>query len=301
MRVLIFDADTLVWAVAYNNRDEQTPDKMYTAIDNMLSLALRNTKADKYCGFIQGRDNSHRHKLFQSYKANRPPKPEWFTKWKPDIERYLTNPYGRWKFEFVEGMEVDDAVASVVKILEEEKYYSDRSSDYTPIICSIDKDLKQIPGKHYNPEKKEMTIVSEQEALHNLCRQILMGDSIDGIKGLKGVGKVKAERMLKQEDGQYTPEPWLVLTNYILHHKSSSVGMLSFSENAIQVILKQDPNFQFKLNNVTQDDTIHNTAVDSDLRPDSNSGDTGDGSIPSSQHSSQDNEGGVQAPTTETV
>lgn len=250
MRVTVFDADTLMWAVAYNNREESTPDKMYVSIDNMLRLALNNTKADMYCGFIQGRDNSHRHKLFKSYKANRPPRPEWFTKWKPAIEAYLTDPFGKWKFEFVEGMEVDDAVASVVAVIEDQNERLECKENCTfPIICSIDKDLRQIAGEHYNPEKKETTHVTADEANYALCKQLLMGDSIDGIKGLKGIGKAKSGKILEN----IAPQDMIheVLNTYVRANAGFNGelarGVLEFAENAMQIVLKQDINFKFTL------------------------------------------------------
>lgn len=239
MRVVIIDADSLMWAVAYNNREESVPDKMYVAIDNMLSLALRNTRADKYCGFIQGRDNSHRHKLFKSYKANRPPRPEWFSKWRPDIEVYLTDPFGKWRFQFVDGVEVDDAVASVSSILAKQE-------GATPVICSIDKDLKQIAGEHYNPQKQETTFITQEQADYLLCKQILMGDSVDGIKGLKGIGKAKAEKML--EAIKESPGYVIVLEEYLrANDMNVAKGLLEFAINAIQVILVQNPEFEYTL------------------------------------------------------
>lgn len=238
MRITLIDGDTLVWAVAYNNKDEDTPDKMYVAIDSMLSLALRNTKADKYCGFIQGRDNSHRHKLFKSYKANRPPRPEWFSKWKPAIEVYLTDPFGKWRFQFVDGVEVDDAVASVSSILAKQE-------GAVPIICSIDKDLKQIAGEHYNPQKQETTIVTQEQADYLLCRQILMGDAVDGIKGLKGIGIAKATKLLEGVPNDLMSQ--IVLREYIAANKQLALGLLEFSENTLMVTLKQDPGFEYTL------------------------------------------------------
>jgi DNA polymerase-1 len=73
------------------------------------------------------------------------------------------------------------------------------------VICSIDKDLECIPGKHYKiPIKQNLSIdkgeikeISVLESLHLYYRQLLMGDSTDNIPGIPGVGKVKATKYLK--------------------------------------------------------------------------------------------------------
>ena len=62
--------------------------------------------------------------------------------------------------------------------------------------ASNDKDLDNTPGWHYNFIKKERYYVSENEAYRNFYRQALMGDSVDNIPGLKGIGPAKAETIL---------------------------------------------------------------------------------------------------------
>jgi hypothetical protein len=62
--------------------------------------------------------------------------------------------------------------------------------------ASNDKDLDNTPGWHYNFIKKERYYVSENEAARNFYRQTLMGDVVDNIPGLKGIGPAKAEAIL---------------------------------------------------------------------------------------------------------
>ena len=64
------------------------------------------------------------------------------------------------------------------------------------IILSTDKDFDQLPGRHYNPTKQELYTVSEEDATRFLYEQILTGDRVDNIIGLKGVGPVKAKKAL---------------------------------------------------------------------------------------------------------
>jgi 5'-3' exonuclease len=61
-----------------------------------------------------------------------------------------------------------------------------------------------IPGMHYNFVKKEYHEVSELDGIKQFYRQMLIGDSVDNIVGVKGIGKVKAARLIdpleKRED-----------------------------------------------------------------------------------------------------
>ncbi len=65
------------------------------------------------------------------------------------------------------------------------------------VLVSIDKDLMQLPGRHYNFVTKEEVNVSPKEAVLNFYCQVLTGDSTDNILGLSGIGPVKAKRALE--------------------------------------------------------------------------------------------------------
>jgi 5'-3' exonuclease len=71
-------------------------------------------------------------------------------------------------------------------------------------ICSIDKDLDQIPGWHLNFVKELKYEVTPQEGLRKFYHQLLTGDlACDNIPGLKGIGPKKADKAL---DGCLTEE-----------------------------------------------------------------------------------------------
>lgn len=79
------------------------------------------------------------------------------------------------------------------------------------IIVSLDKDMLMIPGTHYSwhieggpPEKRwvreaKLQDVSRIEGLRHFYTQMLTGDTSDNIKGVKGIGKVGAARMLSDD------------------------------------------------------------------------------------------------------
>lgn len=85
------------------------------------------------------------------------------------------------------GAEADDALAI---------FY--REGD---VLVSTDKDLLQVPGRHYNWVDNEERTVGKKEGAINLYTQILSGDSTDNIPGIEGVGPVKAHQMLKDCTG----------------------------------------------------------------------------------------------------
>lgn len=85
------------------------------------------------------------------------------------------------------------------------------SANKDAICVSIDKDLKQLPGRHYDFTKKEEATISAKEAVINFYSQVLSGDPTDAVPGLPGVGPVKARKAL--EGCRSAAECWQVALN----------------------------------------------------------------------------------------
>ncbi len=66
------------------------------------------------------------------------------------------------------------------------------------IICSPDKDMRQIPGKLY--DMKEVTTIEPEEGEKWHLIQTLAGDQTDGYSGVPGIG-IKRAVSLFEEDG----------------------------------------------------------------------------------------------------
>jgi len=64
------------------------------------------------------------------------------------------------------------------------------------IIVSDDKDMLSVPSELYRPTKDERLTVTEQEADKFVLMQTLIGDPVDGYKGVPGIGPKKAEALL---------------------------------------------------------------------------------------------------------
>lgn len=93
----------------------------------------------------------------------------------------------------VDGMEADDALS----ITQWHHYTKDTSWD--TIIVSQDKDLKMVPGPHYNPSKRQYFEMSPADARFSFYVQLLAGDlSTDNIPGVYRVGEKTAAARLRK-------------------------------------------------------------------------------------------------------
>ena len=88
----------------------------------------------------------------------------------------------------MQGQEADDAIGI-------RAYEFEDVEDY--VIMSIDKDLDMIHGWHYNFIKDNKYFIDDQQAIKHFYTQILTGDRVDNIIGLKGIGPKKAEKILE--------------------------------------------------------------------------------------------------------
>lgn len=129
-------------------------------------------------------DSNFRDQVFAKYKAHRAESPIAFAV--KALRKRLVEEGIAIK---AEGMEADDQI----RIWRQEA----KASNTPCIICSVDKDLKMIPGKHYNLKSREISDISEEMAERVFYEQILKGDSTDNIGGLPGIGDIKARRMLE--------------------------------------------------------------------------------------------------------
>ena len=182
-KVVLIDADSLMYFSSYGSEEEQilSETKLSEKIYDILNIVERSYKVDSYYIFVKG-SNNFRYKIFPAYKKNRPEK-------HPIIEvlnKYLVETMGAIESHNAES---DDYVFSYSQIPK----FKGRS-----IICSVDKDLRQIPGIHYDYQKNKYHIIDEETAKYNLAIQMIMGDAADGIPGLKGYGPVKAEKIIKK-------------------------------------------------------------------------------------------------------
>ena len=174
----LVDADIIAYRCAAAGEEDDLSDVLMST-ENFIKDMYRRINLGKYIFFLTGSNNfRHDVAVTKPYKGNRKDvaKPKHLY----DVRDFLVEHFNSM---VIDGFEADDALASA-------RYrYGEQS-----VILTIDKDLYQIPGYHYNFVKDERYLVSAVEACYNLWKQVVTGDSTDNIPGLAGVGEAKFDK-----------------------------------------------------------------------------------------------------------
>jgi hypothetical protein len=156
-------------------------------VDDRIKGILEAVGADDYKCYLTGKGNFRNDvATILKYKGTRyAPKPYHYQ----NIWDHLV---GKYNAEVITGMEADDAISIA-------QYQGDGQT----VICSRDKDLRMVPGFHYSwqcgdrqPEKP-LYEISEFQGHYNWAYQMLVGDTVDNIWGVPGIGPVKAAKFLE--------------------------------------------------------------------------------------------------------
>ena len=226
--IALIDADSLI----YYEMGKPTLEEALTGIDSRINQMLEITKANAFAGFLtSGKCFRYAAAVSRPYKGNRKhgDKPIIF----PAIKEYLKQ---HWNCISIPELEADDLVS----------YYHD---PLKTVICSPDKDvLYQNKGIHYNYGKAEMVVVDENEALTFLWKQMLMGDSTDGIGGIPKVGPKTADKWLESLLPFEMPE--FVLKKYI-EMFGYATGICIFAETFKLIYILKTP-----------EDTLRETGIE---------------------------------------
>lgn len=186
--LVIIDADSLVYLVGYNLAGVEIEMLGIRQLDEMIESILKDTFSPHYVGFfgkIGGRNFRYDMAVTKPYKGTRPDKEDWYVFWEPVLKKHMENVWG---FNAVDKVEADDAVIIAHKAF--------NGKFNKVIIASPDKDLKQCAGHHFDYKTKIKLEVDQNMADQLFCKQLLLGDSTDGIPGLPGCGKKGAEDVL---------------------------------------------------------------------------------------------------------
>lgn len=180
MTIALIDADILVYRVGFASEDQPSGIALARLRESVGGiLDALNTR--DYVSYLSSTDKSNfRYQIYPEYKANRTqPRPVHYDL----IRGALEHDYGS---IIVTGQEADDAIGIHSQSVED------------TIIVTIDKDMNQLPGKHYNFVKGLLFTVTPEEGLKYFYHQLLMGDRTDNIPGLTGIGEKKAAKALAQ-------------------------------------------------------------------------------------------------------
>lgn len=182
-KVVVFDADSVVFFTIYNGKDEYgnknpefTEDDLDYLKSKLSEMVMKYINAvEKYWDiealyiFCKGKNN-FRKKLFPEYKANRnPPNP-------------LVNPL----FEYL--IETFQAIESHGGESDDMCYEIASKLNFDCIVMCCDKDLSQMPCTFYDFKRDFWYKISKKEAKFNLYRQYVIGDATDNVNFSKGIG-----------------------------------------------------------------------------------------------------------------
>jgi hypothetical protein len=179
-KVALIDSDILCYRIGFACDNESAGTAIKT-MDKFVTDLVSNRKFSSWELHLTGKGNFRdEYAVTVPYKGNRTNKP------KPvhikTLRQFLIE---KWDALVAEGQEADDAIAIRATELGDES-----------IIVSLDKDFDQVQGWHYNFVKNDLYYVTAEEGLLNFYCQFLTGDRIDNIIGVKGIGPVKAHKLL---------------------------------------------------------------------------------------------------------
>jgi len=180
--ILLIDADSIYFRIAMVT---QKKNEIRKGIKRTMEEIRKNCGVDRFMCAVKG-DGNFRERVDPDYKGHRKAlEPEMKAAVLYGLQ-HMIDEYGAIP---ADDMEADDLVSIWA--------YEMMDAGMEPIIVAIDKDLLQIPGWHYNFVKKDPPrYVNADEANMLLMMQCLTGDTADNIKGIKGVGPKKAEKIL---------------------------------------------------------------------------------------------------------
>ena len=211
MRTVIIDGDVVVYKVAegcaesYEITTEEDDEFIYRSIgwaskqqakdyvENFIDKICKDCKADVAVICLSDMKANFRKTINPKYKGNRKSiKPILYE----FIRNYIETESG-YKLYEKPTLEADDVIgilATTDKIIQGDK-----------VVWSFDKDFKTIPCKFHKatPTGKSVSkIISPEEADWWFMYQTLIGDTVDGYYGCKGIGEKRAKKILG-EIGEY--------------------------------------------------------------------------------------------------
>lgn len=176
---LLIDGDILTYRIGFSCNDEGFGIARHR-LGETIETICEELDSEDFELFITGKTNFRNdYAVTAPYKGNRTGnRPVHYDA----LREYMLEIGGI----LVEGQEADDAIAIRATQIGGDKSY----------IVSIDKDFDQVKGWHYNFVKKQQYYISGLQGTLNFYMQFLTGDRIDNIIGVRGIGAVRAKKLL---------------------------------------------------------------------------------------------------------
>ncbi|MDD5236264.1 MAG: DNA polymerase I [Candidatus Omnitrophica bacterium] len=200
-RLYLIDATAFCYRAFYAIRGLTTsfgqPTGAVYGFINILNRILKEHKPEYLAICFDVSRDTFRLKKFQDYKIQRPPMPDDLSSQLPFI-REVVEAYNIPIFERA-GFEADDVIATLVQ--------KAKDKGIEVMVVSADKDIMQLVGDNVqvlSPHKDEDKLYGEKEVKEHFgvgpehIRDIiaLMGDAVDNIPGVKGIGEKTAVELI---------------------------------------------------------------------------------------------------------
>lgn len=179
--IALVDGDILCYRIGFATQEESKDVAIRTMASFMEDLVMFQLNVSSWSTYLTGKTNFRNDVAVTApYKGNR--------KGEKPTHHALLREYLEFSWNGVvsDGCEADDEIAIAAT-----------SHGDEAIIVSLDKDFDQVQGWHYNFVKRETYYVTHEEGMLNFYCQFLTGDRIDNIIGVKGIGPVKARKLLE--------------------------------------------------------------------------------------------------------
>lgn len=177
---------------------EGFPTGLLTGFVNFIATLRKQHDSDYLVFAIDTKGDSFRNKIYPNYKANRSAPPEELTLQLPVAIEWIDKMGYRTLGKI--GYEADDVIATVVHFA--------KAKGYNVRVVSHDKDLFQLidDGKVVLIDAIKKQTMDEDACIQKygvspkqfIDYQSILGDSADNIPGVKGIGKVGAQKLLEE-------------------------------------------------------------------------------------------------------
>jgi DNA polymerase-1 len=237
-RTLLIDGDILLYKYGFRHQDKidwgdgqtsSTVDETAAKaeLDKFIKDLLKITTSTDYKVCLSSSLN-FRKQLLPTYKQNRKDaeKPELYNILKLHLK-------AKHPTLSMKALEADDVMG----------IYATSAKVGTYCVATIDKDLRQIPGLHYNWNKDEKPVeVSKPDGDYLFYRQTLTGDATDGYTGCPGIGPKKADKLLS---GLSHEEMWMMIVDTYAAKGLTEDDALMQARMA-RILRYEDYNWDFK-------------------------------------------------------
>ncbi len=174
------------------------PTGLLTGFTNFISTLQKEHDSDYIIFAVDSKGDTFRNEIDANYKANRQAPPPELTMQLPVAIEWI-NKMG-YKTLGKDGFEADDMIATVVKCAKEKGYKVRVVSHDKDLYQLIDDDKVVIVDAIKRKKVNEAACYEKYGVTPKqfIDYQSILGDSADNVPGVKGIGKVGAEKLLKE-------------------------------------------------------------------------------------------------------